>query len=402
MKPYSLYYTLITLLFCIALPSQANNENCEPTLQRIVQEITRNNTQLRSFRQQANAQRLSNIAECTLPDPDVDIAYLFNTPRANNNRTNVSITQALNWDILTGKRKALTNAANTAVEKKYLQQTAQIMNEVDEALVDIVYYNILCNELSKRENFAAELLKLYTRKFEEGNATSIEMNKLRLNYSMCQAALKKAKSGRNKALGTLQILNGGTPLTVNDTTYYFLSDKLPSLNKLLSEYTNNTAISVARATANASMQAISVAKLQKLPTLKVGFQGEYNKEEKYSGLSLGISIPLWGYTRKKYKQAIAQAEADHSEAVHTEEKYSTMIKQAYQQAEELRQTSESLQANLAESDNEELLRKALNEGHISLVDYLLEQSFFYEAHNTLIDTQHEVQLSLARMRALLR
>lgn len=404
MIQHGIFTPLIAFLLCLPCSIQAQNETggSGSSLQRIVREIVKNNTQLKAFRQQANAQVLSNSAELRLPDPDVDIAYLFNTPNTANNRTNVSISQSLDWDVLTGRRKALANITNTAVEKNYLLQTAQVMNEADEALIDVIYYNILCKELSQREAVSTDLLRLYTKKYDEGGATSIELNKLRLNVSVCKAALNRARSGRSKALGVLQVLNGGQPLVVNDTTYFFDNEKLPPLSKMLSECANNSTITLAKANASVSQQAVSVAKLQKYPTLKVGFQGEYNKEEKYSGVSLGFSIPLWGNSRKRFKQTLVKAKADQAEVLSTEEKFSTMVKLTYQQAEELLLTSQNLQTELMETDSGTLLRKALDEGQMSLIDFLLEQSFYNEARSSLIDAQHEAQLSMAKLRGLLR
>lgn len=400
MKRIVLLYLLI-LCFTTKALAQNDIDNNE-RINNILQEIVKNNTQLKAQHQQMKAQILANGAELRLSDPDVDVAYSLNTPDCYYNKLNVSVMQSLDWDVIMGKRKMKAKAANTLAERSYQKQLAEVLNNADEAVVNVIYYNILCNELSKRESASERLLKLYTKKYEKGDATAIELNKVKLNISMCKAELKRAQSERQKANATLQQLNGGVAIAINDTSYFANTAQIPSLNYLSAQQGNNSSIAMAKANIEVSERALSIAKLLKYPTLKIGFQGEYNGNERYSGLGLGFTLPLWGNNRKKIKQAEAQVLADRQEVCNLTQQQDLAIKKQYEQVTSLANIAKELQDNLSNTSSLYLLQRSLDSGQISLIDYLLEETFFYTARTTLLDAQHDTQLAMSKLRAMFR
>ena len=66
-----------------------------------MQAIARNNNTLRAMHASLEATRLANSADNTLPDPEAEVAYMFGNPKGVPNRTNVSVTQAFDWGVLT-------------------------------------------------------------------------------------------------------------------------------------------------------------------------------------------------------------------------------------------------------------------------------------------------------------
>lgn len=390
-------------VLCFATIALAQNgiEN-NKRINNILQEIVKNNTQLKAQHQQMKAQILANGAELRLSDPDVDVAYSLNTPDCYHNKTNISISQPLDWDVITGKRKLKTKATNTLAERSYQKQIADVLNEADETIVNVIYYNILCNELTKRTVALERLLKLYTQKYEKGDATAIELNKVKLNVSMSKAELKRAQSEREKATASLRQLNGGVAITINDTTYFANIELLPSLNNLQVQQSGNSSIAIAKANIDVSERNLSIAKILKYPTLKVGFQGEYNGNERYSGLSFGFTLPLWGNNRKRIKQAEAQVLADQQEVFNLTQQLNLSLKMQYEQVTSLANIAQELQTNLNNTSSLYLLQRSLDSGHISLIDYMLEESFFYTARTALLDAQHDAQLAMAKLRGMFR
>ena len=60
-----------------------------------------------------------------------------------------------------------------------------------------------------------------------------------------------------------------------------------------------------------------------------------------------------------------------------------------------------LQRDLAGTDNNYYLRRLLEEGQISLLDYLLELSFYYTARTALLEAERDSQLAQADLWSLL-
>ena len=47
------------------------------------------------------------------------------------------------------------------------------------------------------------------------------------------------------------------------------------------------------------------------------------------------------------------------------------------------------------------MRRSLEAGQLSLLDYLLEQSFYYSARTALLDAERDAQLALSQLRTLM-
>ena len=75
--------------------------------------------------------------------------------------------------------------------------------------------------------------------------------------------------------------------------------------------------------------------------------------------------------------------------------------QQYATARHLLDASDKLRSDLSTTSNTTLLRRALDEGQISLLDYLLEMSFYYTARTTLLDTERQAQQAISTLRGLL-
>ena len=246
-----------------------------------MQTIARNNASLRALHSSLEATRLANGADNALPDPEAEVAYMFGSPKGVPNRTNVAVTQTLPWGVLTGHRSRLSKAANSSVAATYRVAFQRVMGEADAALVSMVHLNRLCSELESRLAQARDIASMYEKKFKDGDISIVELNKVRLNASVAEAELQRAKADRHAAGQTLQALNGGQPLAVADTLYP-VAAALPPLDVLKADLARSAAVTQAEASVAESEAAIKLAKTEGLPQLTVGFQGEYIKDNNYS------------------------------------------------------------------------------------------------------------------------
>lgn len=64
---------------------------------------------------------------------------------------------------------------------------------------------------------------------------------------------------------------------------------------------------------------------------------------------------------------------------------------------ELQNSSTEYKIELQNFDNSELLRKALAKGEITLLDYILELSYYYESVNKLLELERDMNISLAEL-----
>ena len=365
-----------------------------------MQAIARNNTTLKAMHAQLQATLLANSADNALPDPEAEVAYMFGSPKGVEPRTNVAVTQSLDWGVLTGRRRKLSKAANTAAMAEYRVAFQKVMSEADAALVQMVYYNRLQAELGTRCHEARNIMLMYEKKYTDGDVNLIELNKVRLNTAVSEAELQRAKADRAAVAQTLQRLNGGAPITMPDTVYP-ATTALPPLATLKEAMPHTAAMAQAEASLAQSTAAVKLAKVEGMPEFTVGFQGEYIKDNNYSGPSIGFSIPLWGNTRRKVKVARATQVASQLSLADARQQQLSTLDQLYMQATDLNATTQQLKNHLAATTNDALLRRSLEAGQLSVLNYLLEQSFYYSARTALLEAERDAQLAVSQVRALM-
>lgn len=392
--------TLIILyMVCAAAPILCAQSVLKSGWESWMAQIAQNNTTLKALHRQMQASVLANGSNLCLSDPEAEVAYLVGTPKGVPNRTNVSLTQSLDWDVLLGRRRALAKANNQVAYNDYRLAVQQVLTEADEQFTSLVYYNKLCGELSQRQTLAEEIERLYQQKFERGDINQLEVNKVRLNASVSRADWARANNDRQQILANLQRLNGGHAVAFTDTVYPLAGKALPPLVDFQSALAGSLAVQTAQAAVAQSEAEIKVAKAEGLPALTVGFQGEYIKQNNYSGLSLGFSVPIWGNSRKKIRKAEAELAANRLTVDDVIYQERAQVAKLYASAQQLQQAANALQKDMQLMNNDQLLRRSLELGQISLLDYLLELSFYYTARTSQLEAERDAQLAVSALRS---
>ena len=392
--------TLIILyMVCAAAPILCAQSVLKSGWESWMAQIAQNNTTLKALHRQMQASVLANGSNLSLTDPEAEVAYLVGTPKGVPNRTNVSLTQSLDWDVLLGRRSALAKANNQVAYNDYRLAVQQVLTEADEQFTTLVYYNKLCGELSQRQTLAEEIERLYQQKFECGDINQLEVNKVRLNASVSRADWARANNERQQILANLQRLNGGQTVAFTDTVFPLAGKALPPLVDLQSALAGSLAVQTAQAAVAQSEAEIKVAKAEGLPALTVGFQGEYIKQNNYSGLSLGFSVPIWGNSRKKIRKTEAELAANRLTVDDVIYQERAQVAKLYASAQQLQQAANALQKDMQLMNNDQLLRRSLELGQISLLDYLLELSFYYTARTSQLEAERDAQLAVSALRS---
>lgn len=391
------------LAFALFLPIALHGQTSltpEGRFAEVLQRVTEGNTALRAVRGGLSADELENSAVAAMPDPEAEVTYAKGSPKGVPARTNVSFTQTLDWGVLTGRRRAVARAANSAAAARYLVERQKVMAEADEQLTRLVFSNKLCAEVRLRLQTATALSELYEKKFAQGDVNQMELNKVRLNAAVAKADAERAEAERQSIALALHRLAGGDDVAYADTVYPQSAASLPAVLALQSALAGSSEAKAAEAAVKENEAVARLARSQTWPALTVGFQGEYVKDNNYNGLSLGFSVPLWGSGRREYKAAQARIAASRLEAADVRFGQSAQLAERHRTALALAETAETLRRDLSATSNAALLSRALEEGQISLLDYLLETSFYYSARTAQLEAERDAQLALSALRAM--
>lgn len=395
---------LVLCAFGFALSVEAQTVEPQPqpvSFKQALAQIVTNNTTLKALQGDFESARLQNSADLCMPDPETEVTYAKGSPKGVPSRTNVSFTQSLDWGVLTGKRRKLAKANDALAHASYHVGAQKVMAEADEALVSLIYSNKLCAELQHRDQQAQELAKLYNRKYEQGDISQVELNKVNLNSAVSHAELQRAQTERMSALQNVRRLNGGVALELTDTVYPYADSPLPPLSEMQAAVVGGANVRAAEQVVAQNKAQAALTRVQGWPTFTVGFQGEYVKDNNYNGLSVGFTVPVWGSTRRQLKSAKSMVATSQLDVEDMKLQQSASLAQKYNAAVSLTESAERLRLQLQSTCNMALLHRSLDEGQISLPDFLLDSSFYYTARTAQLEAERDAQLALSQLRGML-
>ena len=384
-------------LFALLLTQAANAQTPAPMAREaLLDSILCHNTTLAALRAQTASGKAEAQSGLQLPDLEVEAGYLWGTPKGTPPRKDFGISQELDWGVVTGKSRQLARATGLMLDADYALQVTNLLAEADAEIVNATHLNRLCRQLALRRDLSQTLLLLYDKKRAQGDVDQLTFNKAKLSHTLAAAALAKAETERAETLERLRKLNGGHPVAYTDTLYD--ATPVPTLPTLLQRATTTqTATLAANARVSRQKHEVRLARMEALPKLSVGFTGEYISGEKHSGVSVGLSLPIWGNARQRVRQSQAALTAAQLELADVETQLKATIEQRYATMLRCQQTAERLKREMQGNDNMYLLQRALQMGQISMTDYLLELSFFNEAQTALLEAERDAALAKSQL-----
>lgn len=390
---------LISALLWMALPVLAQVP--DNPRQSLLEEIEKNNTQLIALRAQMEVEVAQNRVGNALADPKVGFSYAWGNREGMPDKKAVSVEQDLDWATLTGQRRTATRLKNERAHFTYRLQRQQLLAQADQLLIGLTYDNALCQEMQGRMERAQRLKDLYELKFANGEANQIELNKVKLNYTAAVADYRRATAQQQKTRDELKKMNGNRALTF--AQHEFAAVTLPAYATLEEEaLARAPQIQQAQRAVAEQTKELKIARSEGMPTLSVGYSGEFVGGENYNGLNVGVSIPLWGNSRRKVKMQKASVVASQLDQQDATLQVRATLSQQYEQALQLLQVAAQFKAEITENEDIALLDKALAAGQLSLIDYLNELNFYNEAHEQALETDRDSQLAVSELLSIFR
>lgn len=373
--------------------------NAQTTINSILASIEENNTTLKSLRESAEAQKLENKTGIYLENPEAGFNYLWGNPADIGNRTDFSIMQTFDIATITGMKSKAANKQNVLVEWQYKADRMNILLEAKQYCIDLIYYNALKKELDQRLQHAETIAAGYEDRLNSGDVSRLEYNKVQLNLTSVQGEIFRIEVERNALLEQLKRLNGGTDILLEDWQYDDILLPLHFDDWFTQTAQQNPVLAYARQEIEVSKQRLSLSKTMNLPTLSAGYMSEKVVGERFQGLSLGISIPLWE-NKNRVKQAKASVKAAESRETDNRQQFYNQLQILYNRTAGLKIAAEKYRQSLVTANNTGLLKKALDAGEISLLEYMVEIGLYYETINRALEAERDYQKAFAELSAV--
>lgn len=388
-------YIILIAVLAVAGPAAA-----QQTIDAVLQQIERNNTTLEALRKQTEADKLQNKTGITLPDPEVSFDYLWGDPSSIGNRKDFGVTQSFDIATIAGSRRRVADAQNGLLDVEYRAGRMAVLLEAKQTCIQLIYYNALKAELEQRLAHAQAVADFYDRQLADGNANRLEVNKARLSLSAAQGELRRNEVERTNLLAELQRLNGGEPIAFEQAAY-----AQPVLPQDFEAWYDeaaaaNPVLAYARQNVELKRREMKLGKLTGLPQISAGYMSELVPESNFRGITLGLSVPLWS-NRNRVKQAKAAVVAAELQQKDATVQFYERLRNQYGRTLGLQRTAGEYRKALAELDNTQLLRKALDAGEISLLDYIVELGLYYTTVDEALAAERDYELALTELQSVM-
>jgi outer membrane protein TolC len=383
---------LVTTVFVAKTGAQGGYEN-------VLNHIEENNATLAALRERTEAQKIDASTGIWLANPEIEFNYLWGSPKAIGKRTDISIRQTFDFPTAYIDRNRLAGLQSDNAGLAYKAGRTDILLSARQVCINLTYQNNLVKEYSARLKNAESIAVMYKIKLEKGDANAIENNKAQLNRAAAMTELSQIESERDALLAELRRLNGGKEIVFQDCD--FPDDALPADFEgwYAEAETKSPVLQYVRAQIAIDKQQLQLNKSLAMPKFSAGYMSEKIVGEHFQGISVGVSIPLFE-NKNRIKHAKAQVKASEAALEDDKLQFYYHLQSLYLKAAALRQNKSVLKQSLSENNSEKLLKKAFDAGEISLINYLLELEYYYDAIVKLFETERDYELAIAELKAM--
>ena len=398
------------LILAVALALTAKG-HAQEGMEAILQQIARNNKALQANTQLIASQKLESKATNNLANPTLSYSHLWDSDDKNITVGELVISQSFDFPSLYATRNRVSRLKSTALDAQSAAVRQQVLLQAQQLCLDIVLLHQQQQLLDERLKNAEELAQMYAERLKTGDANALETNKINLELLNVRTESRTNATTLQNKLKELTALNGNLPLAPGrpqpepampapdalELTHYtptpLPADFTPVLNELL---TADPALQALQHESAAARKQVSVSKQGWLPQLELGYRRNTETRHPLNGIVVGFSFPLFE-NRHQVKMAKSQALNVDYQKEDALLQASSALWQLYDEARSLQQSIDEYKETFARQRDLSLLRKALEGGEISMIEYFVEVSVVYQSKANLLLLENQYQKVMAQM-----
>lgn len=358
------------------------------TISDVLGSVEQNNMELKAMLKGNEAADLETRQQNNLEGLSVEYSPFFNKDESGISSSELVVSQGFDFPTLYGARKKAARLQRNVRDMEYETARRDILLSAKNFCLDLIHLNKQEQILAGRRRNADGLLAMFTEKYNGGEATVLELNKIKMERMNLETELTEVKAARSEALQGLRALNGGKEIDVTMTDYPALpTDSYMEMYE--QAVTSDHGIMTAEAAVRAAEQDVKVNKQGWLPQIEIGYRRNTEGNDASHGFLIGGSIPLFS-NKNKVKQAKARkAEAEMMQAearIKAESSARAMIEKMRQ----LRAAAKAYDMKLM-NESLELLNKAVENGELSVTDYYTEADGIYLNILSFLNVERQYQ-----------
>lgn len=360
------------------------NVSAQSTVRDVVETISRNNLPLQALAAEQEAEYYETKGKSALSGPSVEYSPFYQDGISGVAESELIVSEEFEFPTKYVARRQQLARQSRLHQSQYRSARRKLQLEAEQLCYEIIHKNQSLQMLQKRLEDSESLLQMFQKRMEAGDATILELNKVKLDRMDVLTTLIETQSERLRLLGQLQELNGGLPISLGDTLYpdqQFSFDLNAKLDEFLS---SDYDIFSAEEELKLLQYDLSAVRQEWLPNLTVGYRRNTEGREALNGFMVGVSFPvLWsGSNVKAARKRQLSAELQLEEV---RQSVANAVRTTYMELEGLCGVIASYDVPMMHQTLA-LLAKALQHGQITALEYYTEIDSIYEkleSHLTL-------------------
>ena len=365
------------------------------SIDEILRSVEQNNKELQARGERGKADALDIEAQNNLEDPSVEYSPFFAKGVDGIATSELVVKQGFDFPTVYAARSKSGKLQKEVVELGYQTSRCNILLSAKQLCLDLILLNQERELLEKRRKNAEELLTMYETRIKNGDATILEVNKVKMDRMNVQTEVTQNEVAHQTALQSLLALNGNMPLEFSLKDYpsgQALVDYEALYDKAVS---SELTLRSARAEVKASAQEVKVNRQNWLPKLELGYRRNTDGSDASNGFMVGASFPLFS-GRNKLKSAKARLQESTLQLDNVKVQTENNVRSQVNEMKQLRKAADTYDTALLNSTLD-LLRKAVEGGELSLIDYYVEADAIYKNLQTQMQLENRYQKVLAEL-----
>ena len=380
---------IITIALCLPIGMQAQS------IEQVLQSIEQNNKELQSQAQLSKAQKMENRTENNLPDPTLTYSSFYKNGAGPGHGTEFVATQGFDFPTQYITRNRQATLENEAVDIRQQAARRDILLQAKLLCLDLIQLNQLNELMQIRMKNANDLQAMYEKRLLTGDANALEVNKVKMETMNVKTEVAQNNAAHRTALQTLLAMNGNLPLEFSATTYPPVKE-INDYNTLRDEViASDLDLQALGYSARAAEKQVSVDKQNWLPKLQAGFRRNTDTGKSMNGFVVGGSIPLFS-NRKKVQIAKAQAISAQLLKEDAQLEKEGELMSLFNEMQQLKDAMKAYDVPLMHHTLG-LLKQALQEGHLSLIEYFVEAEGIYKNLQAYMQLENQYQKVMANI-----
>lgn len=377
----------ILALSVIVFPTVASAQSLLPLLHS----VETNNTQLQALEQSQHASVAEIRSANTLGETSVEFSPFYQHGASGIASSELIVSQQFDFPTLYSARSREGRSQQQVLQLEYQTLRRDILLQTVCLAYDLWFTQQSRSLLEARLSAADSLLSAYELRLRQGEATLIDLNRIRMDRMTLMTECLRCDMQRTSLLQQLQLLNGG-----QDVSSLVAWEQCPEpIGTTIDAELPPLETTLAQAGVDASNQSLRVAQQGWTPNLTLGYRRDTEFSQASNGFLVGVSLPLFSNSGK-VKAARLRRTAAQYELAQVEVEQQNRQQQLSVQILSLSSLLGLYDLSLMEQTLV-LLRHAVLSGELPVSDYYIEADRIYSLQQERLAVENDYLKALANL-----